>query len=111
MKAAIIVSLLHLAAAAPTRKREGGPAPLLKPRDVGDNLIPGQYIVKMKSGMTTASVTDAMSLFEGETEHEWHEGEFKGFAAKLDDAALEQIQNHPDVRFNYVFSPAVESQG
>jgi hypothetical protein len=97
MKAVVILSLLNLAAAAPARKREGGPAPVLRPRDTGDNLIPGQYIVKMKSGMTTASVTDATSLFEGETEHEWHEGEFKGFAAKLDDKALEKIQNHPDV--------------
>ncbi|KAK9775386.1 putative Cuticle-degrading protease [Seiridium cardinale] len=98
MKAAIL-SLLPLAFAAPATKRAGGPAPLLKPRDVGDNLIPGQYIVKMKEGMQVSSVDDALNLFAGDAEHEWKTGEFKGFAAKLDDVALDAIANHPDVEY------------
>lgn len=98
MKAATILSLLPLAFAAPASKRVGGPAPILKPRDAGDNLIEGQYIVKLKDGMTIASVDDTLSLFEGEAEHEWKTGAFKGFAAKLDEAALDALTNHPDVR-------------
>lgn len=97
MKAATILSLLPLAIAAPASKRAGGPAPVLVPRDSGDNLIEGQYIVKLKNGMSISSVDDTLSLFEGEAEHEWKEGEFKGFAAKLDAAALDKIANHPDV--------------
>ncbi|KAI1846082.1 hypothetical protein JX265_001004 [Neoarthrinium moseri] len=99
MKAATILSLLPLAIAAPASKRAGGPAPLLKPRDAGDNLIPGQYIVKMKEGMSTASISDALTLFPGDAEHEWHEGSFKGFAAKISDEDLARIQDHPDVEY------------
>ncbi|KAK6206639.1 hypothetical protein LQW54_007591 [Pestalotiopsis sp. IQ-011] len=99
MKAATILSLLPLAIAAPASKRAGGPAPVLVPRDSGDNLIEGQYIVKLKNGMSISSVDDTLSLFEGEAEHEWKEGEFKGFAAKLDAAALDKIANHPDVEY------------
>lgn len=109
MKTAAIFSLLPLALAAPATKRAGGPAPLLRPRDTGVNLIEGQYIVKMKEGMTISSVDDALNLFEGDAEHEWKTGAFKGFAAKLDDAALEQIANHPDVRESVQFSHALDA--
>ncbi|KAI0129549.1 peptidase S8/S53 domain-containing protein [Xylariales sp. AK1849] len=106
MKVAAILALVPLAFAAPTEraKRAGGPAQLLVNRDA--NLIPGQYIIKMKDGISAASVDDAMTLFEGDAEHVWKTG-FKGFAAKLDAAALENIQNHPEVE--YVEQDAVVS--
>lgn len=107
MKVAAILSLLPLALAAPASKRAGGPAPLLKPRDTGSNLIPGQYIVKMKEGMSVSSVDEALDLFEGDAKHEWKTGSFRGFAAKLDEAALDKIANHPDVRCHLPFAVAM----
>ncbi|KAH6647480.1 peptidase S8/S53 domain-containing protein [Truncatella angustata] len=99
MKAAAILSLLPLALAAPATKRAGGPAPVLTPRDAGDKVIAGQYIVKMKEGMSTATVDDVSNLFEGDAVHTWTKGSFKGFAAKLNDADLDAIANHPDVEY------------
>ncbi|KAH8666432.1 proteinase T-like protein [Xylariales sp. PMI_506] len=53
----------------------------------------------MKSGISVASINDAMSFFEHDADHVWHNDNYKGFAASLDDAAVEAIRNHPDVEF------------
>ncbi|KAK8098024.1 uncharacterized protein PG998_013510 [Apiospora kogelbergensis] len=98
MKSAAILSLLPLALAAPAtlNKREGGPAAVLRPREA--KLISNQYIVKFKDQSDSMTINSAMDTFPGDAEHVWHNN-FKGFAAKLDDAALESLKNHPDVDY------------
>ncbi|RYP54759.1 hypothetical protein DL769_010297 [Monosporascus sp. CRB-8-3] len=95
MRTAAILSLLPLAFAAPAKRAE--PAPLLKPRGV--DLIEGKFIVKMKDQITASVLDETVSTFQKDAEHVWNVPGFKGFAAALDDAAVEQLQNHPDVEF------------
>lgn len=96
MKTTAFLSLLPLAFAGPAAyKRAGGPAPLHTPRDAA-SLVHGQYIVKMKDD-TIFPMDSAMSLFPGDAIHSWHHQGFQGFAAKLDAAALEAVQNHGGV--------------
>lgn len=105
MKSAAILSLLPLALAAPAalNKREGGPAAVLRPREA--KLISNQYIVKFKDQSDSMTINSAMDTFPGDAEHVWHNN-FKGFAAKLDDAALESLKNHPDVSSNSLVYPS-----
>ncbi|RYP34416.1 hypothetical protein DL767_004285 [Monosporascus sp. MG133] len=95
MRTAAFLSLLPLAFAAPAKRAE--PAPLLKPRGV--DLIEGKFIVKMKDQITASVLDEAVSTFQKEADHVWNVPGFKGFAGALDDAAIEQLQNHPDVEF------------
>ncbi|RYP70049.1 hypothetical protein DL771_005740 [Monosporascus sp. 5C6A] len=95
MRTAAFLSLLPLAFAAPAKRAE--PAPLLKPRGV--DLIEGKFIVKMKDQITASVLDETVSAFQKDAEHVWNVPGFKGFAGALDDAALEQLQNHPDVEF------------
>lgn len=93
MRTSILLSLLPLALAAPARRAE--PAPLLKPRGV--QLIEGKFLVKMKDEVSASVIDEAMTTFEGEADHVWNVAGFKGFAGSLDDAAIQTLQNHPDV--------------
>ncbi|RYP64521.1 hypothetical protein DL770_009186 [Monosporascus sp. CRB-9-2] len=95
MRTAAFLSLLPLAFAAPAKRAE--PAPLLKPRGV--DLIEGKFIVKMKDQITASVLDETVSAFQKDAEHVWNVPGFKGFAGALDDAAIEQLQNHPDVEF------------
>ena len=87
MLTATFLSLLPLALAAP--------APLIKPR--GSQLIEGKYIVKMKDQITASVLDEAMTAFQGDADRVYNVEGFKGFASTLDEAALETLQNHPDV--------------
>ena len=105
MKTAAILALVPLALAAPAsivNKREGGPAPILRPRDA--KLLKDKYIVKLRTGSTVAAVNDAMDLFEGDADHVYTVDGFKGFSATLDGAALDAITNHPEVSLNLLVS-------
>lgn len=93
MLTAAFLSLLPLALAAPARRAE--PAPLIKPR--GSQLIEGKFIVKMKDQITASVLDEAMTAFQGDADHVYNVEGFKGFASTLDEAALETLQNHPDV--------------
>lgn len=94
MRTAAILSLLPLAFAAPAVRR-AEPAPVLKPRD--SELIQGKFIVKMKDDVSAAAVDEAITTLQGDADHVYNVPGFKGFAGALDDAALETLQNHPDV--------------
>ncbi len=91
-----LLSLLPLALAAPTVKRDQ-PAPILRTRNA--ELIDGKYIVKMKEGMSTATLETALDVVPGsEVDHVYNTPGFRGFAISLDAKGLEALQNHPDVR-------------
>lgn len=91
MKSAIIAVLLPLALARPSSTL----APVIAPRNA--QVIAGKYIVKMKDGVSTASVDDALSLAQQTADHVYKGGKFKGFATALSDSELEALQAHPDV--------------
>jgi hypothetical protein len=96
MRAATLLSLIPLAAAAPhmTAKRDS-PAPVLIPR--GGNHIDGKYIVRMKKDVVgTAAVTSAISSIKADADYEYKTG-FSGFAATLEAAELESLRNNPSV--------------
>ncbi|KAH8893905.1 subtilisin-like protein [Thozetella sp. PMI_491] len=100
MKGSAFLTLLPLVLASPATpitKRVGGPAPILRPR--GDGLIEGKYIVKLRTGSTAADISDAISLIDGRASHTYHNDGFKGFAAALDDTALQALTNHPTVEY------------
>lgn len=95
MHAIALLSLLPLALAAPATHKRAEPAPILRPRAA--ELIPGQYIVKLKDGASTAALEDALSVLPHDAAHVYNAGGFSGFASKLDQATLEAVQNHPEV--------------
>lgn len=57
--------------------------------------IPDQYIVVLKDGASTQSVTDTIGV---KAKHEY-KAALKGFAAKLNAKQLEQLRKHPQVDF------------
>lgn len=93
MHAATILSLLTLAAAAPSRRAES--APLIKPR--GARLIEGRYIVKLKGDVQAASVHSAMHGRPANPDHVYNMGRFNGFASGLTAEQLEALRNDPSV--------------
>ena len=93
MQTAFLLSLLPLALAAPARRSE--PAPLLTPRGA-QQLINDKYIVKFKTGTATQAVDEAVRILSEDAEFKYGKV-FRGFAGKLDAAALEQLRAHPDV--------------
>lgn len=83
---------LGLAASIPAPKL----APILEAR--GANIIPGQYIVKLKAGVSDAAFHDTLStLGSVKAKHVYKAPGFKGFASKLDAATLATIQQIPEV--------------
>lgn len=96
MRFSTILALLPFAAAAPYNTGETvmKRAPLIVPR--GGRHIPGKYIVRMKSGVISTSVTSAVSSIKAEADHQYTHA-FSGFAATMDDDELEKIRSNPDV--------------
>ncbi|KAJ4256100.1 hypothetical protein ACHAPJ_007441 [Fusarium lateritium] len=94
MRSATLLALLPFALAAPARRDE--PAPILRPRGV--KLVDGKYIVKMKSGVKTASVSTTVSSIEADADYTYTNS-FSGFAASLKDDELEKLKNDPNVEY------------
>ena len=63
MHVSVLLSLLPAVLAAPRAKRSE-PAPLIVPRGDPADLIPGQYIVKLKDDSSFSVMDEAMSLFQ-----------------------------------------------
>jgi len=71
-------------------------APVIQPR--GLQIIPGNYIVKLKDGSTENTLLNAIKqLKSSPTKHVYRAGHFKGFAAKLSPQVLEAVSKLPEV--------------
>ncbi|KAK7946143.1 peptidase S8/S53 domain-containing protein [Apiospora aurea] len=96
MRTATLIALLPLALAAPSTKR-AQPAPVIKPR--GATLVDGKYIVKMKSGVKSDSMSTTMSSFAANAEHVYNTGKFNGFASALTPEELKTLQDDENVEY------------
>ena len=87
-----ILSLSSLALAVPAMNERPEPAALLMPRSGNANVIPGRYIVKMKDA---AEISRTAKSYKAR--HTYGSRKFKGFAATLSDAELEEVRKNPHV--------------
>ena len=72
-------------------------APVIQPRAA--QLIPGNYIVKLKDSSTEASLQNAIKhLKSTQAKHVYRAGRFKGFAAALSPQVLDAVSKLPEVR-------------
>jgi hypothetical protein len=72
-------------------------APVIQPRGV--QLIPGNYIVKLKDGASERTLQDAIRHVKaGSPKHVYRSGRFKGFAARLSPQVLDEVSKLPEVR-------------
>ncbi|KAK7753099.1 hypothetical protein SLS62_005049 [Diatrype stigma] len=86
-----------------TAHRRAEPAQVLR-STATDSLISGQYVVKLRDAVdgdaVDGTVVDsALSMLESAPNHVYTSPVFRGFAAKLDEATLETMRNHPEVDF------------
>jgi hypothetical protein len=90
---AILATLpLGLAASIPATRL----APVIEAR--GADLISGQYIIKLKTGVSDDALRDALSkLGSTKAKHVYKAPGFKGFASKLDATTLATVQKIPEV--------------
>ncbi|KAL2193301.1 protease [Corynascus similis CBS 632.67] len=73
-------------------------APIIQPR--GLQLIPGEYIVKLKDGASESTLQDAIRhLKTGNAKHVYRSRRFKGFAAKLSPQVLDAISKLSEVEY------------
>ena len=89
MRLSILLAVLPLAFA----------APIITPR--AGQVILGKYIIKLKNDALQALVSEALDLLDGEPEHKWDFGGFKGFGAKISDELVEKIAALPGVSVHY----------
>lgn len=98
-----LLSMATLALTAPnmTRKR-AEPAPLFKALDSNPSAkaIPGRYLVRLSEAAEAPSIAQTHNAV-----HTYSSKGFKGFAADLDDDALEAVRNRPDVSHETCFCP------
>ncbi|KAM7202625.1 Peptidase S8/S53 domain containing protein [Naviculisporaceae sp. PSN 640] len=94
-----VLAFLPLALGAPAT---GGPidkrAPLIQARGVNANVVPGKYIVKLKSGASEDTITKLVGKVKSKSDFVY-KGAFKGFAGKISDAELDAIRANPDVEY------------
>ncbi|KAK4233910.1 peptidase S8/S53 domain-containing protein [Achaetomium macrosporum] len=73
-------------------------APVIQPRAA--QLIPGNYIVKLKDGASESALQDAIRhLTSKQAKHVYRAGRFKGFAASLSPQVLDAVRKLPEVEF------------
>ncbi|CAK7238407.1 hypothetical protein SEUCBS140593_010657 [Sporothrix eucalyptigena] len=95
---AALLAFLPLALAAPALPKRDSPAPLI--RNTEAKLIPNKYIVKMKDGLSTASLQDAIKSTTAQVDHVYQASpSFRGFALHLNAQGLDDLRNHPDVDY------------
>lgn len=71
-------------------------APVIQPRAA--QLIPGDYIVKLKDGASESALQDAIRHIKaGSAKHVYRSRRFKGFAAKLSPQVLDAVSKLPEV--------------
>lgn len=92
---------LTVTASSLTAHRRAEPARVLR-STATDSLIPDQYVVKMRDAVDGdavdgAVVDSAMSMLDSAPDRVYTSSVFRGFAAKLDEATLETLRNHPEV--------------
>ncbi|PHH74065.1 hypothetical protein CDD80_3328 [Ophiocordyceps camponoti-rufipedis] len=102
MKTSLLLTLLPLAATAPSKRSE--PAPLLIPRGASQNLIANKYIVKFKDEMSMTTADASLIAFSENADHVYNHA-FRGFAGHLSDEDLKNLRNRPEV--DYVEQDAV----
>ncbi|OAA70334.1 proteinase T precursor [Cordyceps fumosorosea ARSEF 2679] len=93
MRLSVLIAILPAVLAAPTAKREE-PAPLFTAK-AGTTAIPGKYIVKYREG----AEGQMHIMTEGAAADHVYTDVIKGFAGTLDDSAVEELRNHPDVEY------------
>lgn len=94
MRSALVLSLAAAAIAAPT------PAEDLLPRQAEAKIIPGKYIVKLKTTAQgdVASFVGRSAASRGRAPTRTFEfGDFKGFAGYLSDEQKAELEKNPDV--------------
>ncbi|KAK4151275.1 cuticle-degrading protease [Chaetomidium leptoderma] len=73
-------------------------APVIQPRAA--QLIPGNYIVKLKDGASESTLQNAIGHVKtGGAKHVYRAGRFKGFAAKLSPQVLDAVSKLPEVDY------------
>jgi subtilisin family serine protease len=73
-------------------------APVVQPRGV--QLIPGNYIVKLKAGASESTLQDAIRHVKvGGAKHVYRAGRFKGFAAQLSPQVLDVVSKLSEVEY------------
>jgi subtilisin family serine protease len=73
-------------------------APVIQPRGV--QLIPGDYIIKLKDGASESTLQDAIRHVKtGNAKHVYRAGRFKGFAAKLSPQVLDAVRKLSEVEY------------
>jgi hypothetical protein len=71
-------------------------APIVTPR--AGTVIPGKYIVKFKEAdFTTSAIDNAIGKLSKAPQHTYSIGNWKGFAAEMNDDVLKVIQAMPNV--------------
>ncbi|ATY66204.1 oryzin precursor [Cordyceps militaris] len=98
MRLSVLVSLLPLVAAGPTRKR-AEPAPILAARGDTKDIVADKYIVKFKEGSALADVEEAFKMLDDEPANVYSDGVFTGFAGMMKETNLEAIRQHPEVEY------------
>lgn len=95
MHLSTVLAFLPLALAAPANH---GPidkrAPIIEAR--AGHVVPGKYIVKLKSGASDAALNKVVNRVKGKTDYVYKSA-FKGFAGKITDAELDAIRASEDV--------------
>ena len=71
-------------------------APIITPR--AGSIIPGKYIVKMKSDAAQDVLEAALKLLKKDPDNVFAFGKFKGFSGELSDAVVQLISKLPGVR-------------
>lgn len=94
MRAATLLSILPLAAAAPSVR--SAPAPVIVPR--GGNGIEGKYIIRMKPNSISTAIESSISAIQAEADYTYSRS-FRGFAASLSPEELEKLQMDPNVSY------------
>lgn len=107
MELIVLLSCLSLALAGPAATKRAHPAPLHVPATT--SLIKDNYIVKLHKDTPHGVLDTVLSQLHVQPKQKY-QGQFKGFASKLDAAALRALRMHPNVSLPPPFLPHSSSQ-